>query len=170
MKIKVNNAFWADVKKDLKKYSSKVLSSAAGKVRDDLTEEAFNAIAYFYSSWTPTYYHRHYFNFMERSFEKYYSNPHGTRYSGGVKLTPKKMSDIYQDPTQEVFDSVYAGFHGVSSMFTNPDTFSVTPVMSPSPMERILSKREQIRKNTKEYIEYGKKQANKLTYSTIQVR
>ena len=163
-------ASWADIEKDLKKYVGKIMSSAAGKIRDDLTQEAFNAIAYFYTSWSPEYYHRHYYNFMEKSFEKYYSNPHGTIYAGGVKLTPEKMDDIYQDPTQEVFDSVYAGFHGVSSMFVNPYAFYVTPTMKPSPMERILSKRDYIADHINEYIDYGKSRARSQSYSYIEVR
>lgn len=172
------NATWADVEADLKKYCGKVLSSAAGKIRDELTEEAFNAIVYFYTSWAPKYYRRHYYNFLEKSFEKYYSNPHGTIYRGGVKLTPEEMDDIYQHPkndpdydiVQEVFDSVYAGFHGVSSMFVNPYTFTVTPVMDPSPMERIYARRDYIERHIDEYIDYGKSQANSQSYSTIKVR
>lgn len=153
---------WADVEKEARRYVGKVLSSAAGKIRDDLTQEAFDSIAYFYTSWSPKYYHRHYYNFMEQSFEKYYSNPHGTIYRGGVKLTPESMDDIYQDPTQEVFDAVYHGFHGVSSMFVDPRTFSVTPVMEPSPLERILARRDYIAEHIDEYIDYGRKKANNM--------
>lgn len=164
------SATWADVERDLKKYCNKTLASAAGKIRDDLTAEAFNAVVFFYTSWSPKYYRRHYYNFLEKSFTKYYSNPHNTIFRGGVKLTPEEMDDIYQDPTQEVFDSVYAGFHGVSSMFVNPYTFTVTPVTEPSPMEMIIAKRDYIEQHISEYIDYGKSKANELTYSTLEVR
>lgn len=168
--VKKNAVTWSDLEKDLKKYIGNVLSGAAGKIRDDLTDEAFNSIAYFYTSYTPVSYHRHYYNFMEKSFEKYYSNPHGKIYRGGVRLTPEALDDIYQDPTQEVFDSVYAGFHGVSSMFVSPYTFSVTPVMEPSPMERILARRDFIAANIGDYVSYGKNKAKNQSYSVIKVR
>jgi hypothetical protein len=164
---------WDDVENDLKHYVNKMLSSTAGKIRDDLTEETAQAIADFYADYTPEYYHRHvdakgrHYNFGKNSFEKYYSNPHGTIFSGGVILTPSRMDDIYQDSVQEVFDTVYHGFHGVSSMFVNPYTFSVTPVMSPSPIERIYAKRDYIRKHIDKYIEYGKKKANAESYITL---
>lgn len=164
---KKNNVSWNDVKKDLKKYIGNVLSGAAGRIRDDLTEEAFNSIVQFYTSYTPVSYHRHYYNFMEKSFEKYYSNPHGKIYRGGVRLTPEMMDDIYQDSTQEVFDSVYAGFHGVSSMFETPKSFTVTPVMSPSPMEKVLERRDYIAMHIDDYIQAGVSKANNGNYKIL---
>lgn len=160
---------WAEIEQEARKYVAKVLSSAAGRIRDDLTKEAFNAIAYFYTSYSPKYYNRHYYNFMENSFEKYYSNPHNKIFRGGVRLTPKKLDDLYQDPTQEVFDTVYAGFHGPASAMTfgylssyeSPMEFSPTPRMEPSPLERILSMRDFIVRHIDVYIEYGKAKANK---------
>ena len=158
------------LKKDITRYVGSVMSGTAGKIRDDLTEEAALSISDFYADYTPVYYQRHYYNFTKNSFEKYYVNAHGTIYHGGVRLTPDAMDDIYQDPVVEVFDSVYAGFHGVSSMFVSPRTFTVTPVMSPSPMERLYQKREDIVNNIEKYIEYGKKKAKKQSYSIISVR
>ena len=158
---------WADVEKEARAYVGKVLSSAAGKIRDDLTEEAFYSITSFYTSYSPKYYHRHYYNFLENSFEKYYSNPHNKIYRGGVKLTPEKLDDLYQDSTREVFDTVYAGLHGPASAITfgyswnneKPKKFEPVPRMVPSPMERILAKRDYIVKNIDDYIEYGKQRA-----------
>ena len=144
---------WNDVEKELRQYCKKVLSNVAGQVRDELTLEAQYAIEDFYNDYNPLYYHRHYWNFYNNSFKKYYSNAHGIIFRGGVELTPQEMSDIYQDSTNEVFDSVYAGFHGVSSMFVSPKSFSVTPRMSPSPMERILDKRDYIIKNVDKYVQ-----------------
>lgn len=155
---------WAEVEKDTRKYVGKILSATAGKIRDDLTEEAFNSIAYFYTSYSPKYYHRHYYNFMERSFEKYYSNPHNVIYRGGVRLTPEKLEELYTDPAPQVFDVVFAGFHGVQSAIdfgydARPE--ATVPNMSPSPMERILAKRDYIADHIDKYIEYGKAQARK---------
>lgn len=160
---------WSDIERETRQYVGKILSSAAGKIRDDLTEEAFNSIVYFYTSYSPKYYNRHYYNFMENSFEKYYSNPHNKIYRGGVRLTPKKLDDIYQDSTIEVFDTVYAGLHGPASAITfgysyiseNPHEFSPTPRMTPSPIERILARRDYIVDHIDDYIEFGKAKANK---------
>lgn len=164
---KKQNITWEDVRKDLTKYMQNVLSGTAAKIRDDLTEEAFNSIKFFYASYTPSYYKRHYYNFLNKSFKKYYANPHNVIYRGGVQLTPEEMDDIYQDPTYEVFDSVYAGFHGVSSMFYAPYSFSVTPVMEPSPMQRILDRRDYIVSHIDDYVLAGINKANKGTYSVI---
>lgn len=158
------------LKKDLKKYIGNFMSGTAGKIRDDLTAEASQSIIDFYNDYTPIYYHRHYYNFTKNSYKKYYVNAHGTIYHGGVKLTPDKMADIYQDPVSEVFDAVYSGFHGVSSMFVSPYTFEVTPVMKPSPIERLYMKRDDIVDNIDRYIEYGQKKAKKQSYSVINVR
>lgn len=144
---------WNDVKDEIRQYCKKVLSNVAGQIRDELTQEAQYAIEDFYNDYNPLYYHRHYWNFYNNSFKKYYSNPHGVIFRGGVELTPQDMSDIYQDPIQEVFDSVYAGFHGVSSMFVSPKSFSITPCMSPSPMKRLLDKRDQIIADIDDYVE-----------------
>lgn len=160
---------WAEIENEVRQYVNKVLSSTAGKIRDDLTEEAFNSIAYFYTSYPPKYYHRHYYNFMEHSFEKYYSNPHNKIFRGGVKLTPEKLDDLYQDPSYEVFDTVYSGFHGPASAITHgyssigekPKDFSPVPKMEPSPMERILARRDYIVEHIDSYIEYGKNKARK---------
>lgn len=172
---KKKNVSWDDVERDLKKYFGNLLAGAAGKIRDDLTQEAFNSMASFYTDWAPRYYKRHYYNFMENSFKKYYSNPHGTIYRGGVKLTPENMDNIYQkrkdmspqEATYEVFETVYHGFHGMASMFVSPHSFKVTPVMVPSPLERIKAKRDYIADHLDEYIEYGRKRARKKTYSVI---
>ena len=159
-----------DLKADITKYVGAVMSGTAGRIRDELTNEAALSIAKFYNDYDPIYYHRHYYNFTKNSFEKYYVNAHGNIYHGGVRLTPEKMDDIYQDPTQEVFDSVYAGFHGVSSMFETPYSFTVTRVMKPSPMELIYKKRDDIVRNIDKYLAYGKEKAKKQSYSTITVR
>ena len=161
---------WAEIKSDLKKYLGAYLSGTAGKIRDELTQEAHDAIELFYASYTPVSYRRHYYNFRTKSFEKYYSNAHGTVFRGGVTLTPDKMDDIYQDPTLEVFDSVYAGFHGVAAMFVSPKSFFVTPHMDPSPIEMIYAKQRYISRHIEEYTKAGLAKAKKQKYSVIEVR
>lgn len=155
---------------DLIKYFHKTLSHTAGIIADELTETAAFSIDAFYKDYSPRYYHRHYYNFENRSFRRYYSNPHGKNYSGGVEFTPDMMDDIYKDPVGEVFDMVYAGFHGVSSGYENPNTFTVTPVMKPSPMEIILRKRDEIVKDINKYVQKGQEAAAKEKYAVINVR
>lgn len=148
---------WNDVEDEIRQYCKKVLSNVAGQIRDELTQEAQNAIEDFYNDYNPLYYHRHYWNFYNNSFKKYYSNAHGVIFRGGVELTPQNMSDIYKEKPEWVFDSVYAGFHGIAGMFVSPKTFTVTPRMNPSPMEMLLAKRDNIVKNIDTYVANAEK-------------
>ena len=93
-------------------YANNVARTVAGQIRDDLYDEAKLAIEEFYNSYNPKYYRRHYYNFYNKSFKKYYSNAHGTIYRGGIELTPENLDSIYRAPTDLVFETVYAGFHG----------------------------------------------------------
>lgn len=157
--------------KQLEQYAIQVCVKAAGLIRDELTETASNAIQAFYADYQPIYYKRHYDNFQKRSFRKYYSNPHNKIITGGVELTPNLMNDYYQDPVQEVFDMVYAGFHGPASAipigystsnyvgFSNH--FTPVPQMKPSPMEMILERKEDIVNNINDYIWYAQKHTRK---------
>lgn len=145
-KIQINNK----LKGDLKEYTNQFIRGIVEEVKNELTETALNAITRFYTSWTPKYYNRHYFNFLQYSFKSYYKNPHNTIIRGGVELTPNRMRDIYEDSTQEVFDLVYHGFHGMAGI-TNPNV----PKMDPSPLELIYLRRNNIVKNISMYKKYG---------------
>ena len=145
-KININNNF----KKELQKYSNSFIKGIAQKVKEELIQTAFNAIVRFYTSWSPKYYERHYYNFMDYSFKGYYKNPHNMIVRGGVELTPYRMRDIYEDPTQEVFDLVYQGFHGMAGI-TNPNI----PRMNPSPIQLLYLRRDNIVKNISIYEKYG---------------
>lgn len=131
---------------------------AAAKIRDELYEEGKLAIEEFYNSYNPIYYRRHYYNFYNKSFKKYYSNAHGNIYIGGIELTPENLDEIYQDPASEVFDTVYAGLHGPAGAITfgysgvneSPRNFSPVP-RSSSPMQRLLDKRDYIVAHIEEY-------------------
>ena len=145
-----------NIKKYVDDYQKKICSSLASSVADILTKEAGYSIASFYDDYTPKYYHRHFDNFKNNSYRRYYVNSHYKKYTGGVELSPNGLESIYQDPVEEVFDSVYAGFHGPSSMFRNPYSFSPTPVMNPSPIEMIIRKRDEIADNIDKYIDLAK--------------
>lgn len=147
------------LEKTLMEYGNERLRQTAGKIRDTLYEEGKLAIEEFYNSYNPVFYRRHYYNFYNKSFKKYYSNAHGTVYRGGIELTPQNMDSIYQDPVEEVFDTVYAGLHGPAGAITTgyasiggiPRNFS--PVhRTNSPMERLLKKRDEIIDNLGDYL------------------
>lgn len=147
---------------DLKKYLEQYCVGMATFVRDDLTQEARVSILDFYADYTPKIYNRHEENFQKHSFEKYYKNPHGQIVRGGVKLSTEDMAPVYQDPLYEVFDIVYAGFHGPSSAIKgNP------PRMVPSPMERILDRQSYLIGNIGSFKSYGEDRANKGSYEYI---
>ena len=158
-----NNVDVSSLKNYLEQYAREVGRVTAASIRDELAETAFNAIVKFYESYSPRTYRRHYYNFLEKSFRKYYSNAHGIVYRGGIEFTPQLMDDIYQSSrgyspsqvTEQVFDTVYAGFHGVASTQIYPGSSPrySPPVMRPSPMELILSKRDEIEDNLDRYIQ-----------------
>lgn len=145
----------------IKKYSADVCRTAAGLIRDELTKTAAEAIELFYQNYDPSSYDRHYYNFRENSFEKYYAKS-GNYYYGGVKLTPENMEDIYtrdKGNPQEVFESVYAGFHGPIVGYMRAG-FQI-PIMNPSPMDLIVAKRDEIVTNPGKYIQNAKKIVNR---------
>lgn len=158
---KKKNASWSDVEKDLKKYTRNVLYNAAKQVQKELSEEATWAIANFYQDYSPKTYKRHYYNFMDNSFEEYYSNAHGNIYRGGIQFTIDEMDELYNYPVKNVFETVYDGWHGL------PGEWSPTEQMSPTPMERILQKQQEIIDNQNKYIEDAKAVAIKDSYITF---
>lgn len=155
------------LKNDIEQYAYNVVKTMATQTREELCDAAKYAIEEFYRDYTPKsgsintsyqweygspsgvplYYKRHYDNFLTRSYKKYYHNNHNKYFSGGVELSPDLMTDYYQGDINEVFDMVYSGFHGVSSGFINPRSFTATRVMSPSPIQIIQKKQNDLIKN-----------------------
>lgn len=167
---------WSEIEKYANKYAKRVVSAAGAKIRDDMFKVAKAAIAQFYKSYDPDYYHRYYKNFLgypgnvnknEKAYRKYFEDKHGNVVYAGVELTPSLMDDVYGSrkhptPTQEVVDTVFAGFHGPAGMFYEPKSFSnIPPRMVPSPRQLLLNKRDEIYKKQGTYITYGKKIAKR---------
>ncbi len=158
MKAKINK----DLENEIMNYAKAVARKTAGMIRDELTEIAKDAIDAFYSDYDPKFYRRHFYNFKEKSFRKYYSNPHNKVYTGGVELTPNLLDEIYSDDADEVFDSVYAGFHGPVGYSVNDIKGQRHPRrMYPSPMDLILDKREEIIDNIDKYVNKAQKLVSK---------
>ena len=158
--VKIENSFISD----LRNYSKEVCVGCAAYCRDALTDVAKRAIGNFYSDYTPISYKRHYTNFLKNSFRKYYNNPHGKIIRGGVELTPDLVKDVYMGATgAEVFDFVYAGFHGVSSALRGQP-----PAMSPSPMDEINMAQLFISSDLENLKSYGIARANNGSYQVIE--
>lgn len=134
---------------DLQQYGRQVCKRAAGAIRDDLYDSAQNAMTAFYADYQPKWYKRHYYNFEQRSINKYYANNHGSVYHGGVDLSTERMVPFYQDPVYEVFDLVWHGFHGSPAK----TTLDIRPVMRPSPIELVEREQQNIVNNIQGYID-----------------
>jgi hypothetical protein len=153
---------------DLKKYASSVCVSLAGKVRDEMYEEAQLAIDTFYSHYDPLYYKRHEYNFKKNSFKKYYKNPHNSIVRGGVELTPYEMDDLYRADTEYIFNLVYLGYHGNVNMLPHKGSIlNIPPVMEPDPFTILLNKRDYLVENIDKYKNEALNKAGKQQYSTL---
>jgi len=171
IKNKINIS--SELIKDLKKYTNSVCVSLASQVRDELNITAAKAIEDFYNHYRPKnneplYYKRHYYNFRNNSFTKYYKNPHNSIVRGGVELTPYELDDLYRADTEYVFNLVYLGYHGNVKMFPH-QVSNVPPIMEPNPLTIILNKRNDIIGNINHYKDNAIDRANKLLYSTFVV-
>lgn len=137
-----------ELSQELERYSKEIAKQLAIETREKLFKEADNAISDFYSHYDPLYYKRHQpigYN-IRKSFRKYYHAPHGNIYSGGIEMSSDWMDDVYRYDKDYIATLIYSGFHGNVLMF--PFTVSnVPPIMSPSPIERILEVRNDIVKN-----------------------
>lgn len=154
-------ATWFEIEKQLYKHVRRACSAGAAKVRDELYEEAKTAILDFYVHYEPKYYKRYEWNFKKNSFKKSYSDHGGNSVIyGGIELTPQFLKDLYDDPVQEVFETVFSGYHGIAGRYHVPSGISlIPPRMIPSPKQRLLDKKKKILKNQKHYIAYAKKVA-----------
>lgn len=131
-----------ELRDDLINFRKVFVKEAAKISRDELTKTAKDAILAFYHDYTPSSYQRHYYNFLNNSFKPLYKNNHNVSYSGGIWLTPEDLDQIYEgDAMTDVADSVYGGYHGnVKALGVEVDI----PEMSPSPMEIILNKYDEM--------------------------
>ena len=99
-----------DLRDDIQKLGSNVAKEIAIHAREELTMAYIGAIDTFYHSYAPLYYDRRWTLFD--SYQKYYTNAHGTIFYGGVKITDVDMGDLHQNPDNEVLDLALHGWHG----------------------------------------------------------
>ena len=171
------------LERDLMNYCQNIARHAVHQMANDMTKTAKTAIDLFYSDYKPRFYIRNW-NFRH-TYRRYYKN-HGDRFSGGVELLVDALpSKDYSDPTYEVFDRVYAGFHGMASAMdnkihnvidrsTNKPTGEtarhirfIPPRMNPSPMDILLKKYDDIAANKDQYFENAKKIAQRYSYEYL---
>lgn len=164
MKIDCSNLI-----KKIRTYSNLIVKGVATDIRDDLTNTAADALIKFYEDYpNPKVYKRHWdiHNFINKgnrlsvnSFKKYYVH-YSNIYNVGVLLSPyadskqykKPMIPVYNGTIDEVFYSVYHGFHGLSE-----GRYVMVKPMRPSPLEIIEDRRKYLINNIDNYIEFYKK-------------
>lgn len=174
--MKIGISIKDDFNKDIEKFCKNAAFKSMQKVADDMTEAAQDAIRAFYADYDPTSYRRHkplMYNFMQSIVREYKNYGHGY-YLAGVVLDPGLMDDIYYDgyrnddgsystPTEEVFDLVYHGFHGIAGAMGS------IPRMQPSPWALIEEKQDMIVESFEsEYLQqYGIPYAMKQKYAVL---
>lgn len=148
-----------ELEADFEKYGENIAKYAAQDIATVLTEEANQAISYFYSSYDPKYYLRH-DNFW-KTYKRYYKN-RKPFFIGGVNFI-NNLPDVYDSPVQQVFNRViYGGFHGPSSLYYhNPAP------MYPFPLKRVTDKRDEIIQNISLYTDKAANKAKKDTYNYL---
>ena len=106
------------LKSDMKQMSHAVSSELAHQISDTMVQEYLYVIDRFYSEYDPEHYMRHADRGMrpglQKTFKKYYKNPHNTIYYGGIEISNDKMYDDYHDPNDKVLSSFLEGYHGRS--------------------------------------------------------
>ena len=154
-----------NIKKQVSDASVKAGASAAKKIADDLTRYYKEVVMVkFYSDYVPTEYNRT-AALLNHSFRRYYKNPHNTTFTGGIQFIPnygKSYPSMFYNHNKKVmsaeaiFDlAVNKGKHGnmeaLVGVVTNR-SFTIPPIMSPSPMELMEKKRDEIARGINDYI------------------
>ena len=108
--------FMDALESDVKMLSHSLSSNLAHKISDEMAQEYQYVIDRFYSEYDPEYYVRHSERGMRpglnKTFRKYYKNPHNTIYYGGIEITSNNMYADYRDPKEKVLSSFLDGYHG----------------------------------------------------------
>lgn len=128
---------------------------AASKIATELTNEAKLAIEEFYGDYSPVIYKRQ--GGLKGTYKRYYRNPHGKIYHGGVELIPgtgSYSSVVSGKSVGSDFISALAVFNGMhGNVEALPFKVNVIPPrMSPTPYEKIRIKKDIILMNIYDYL------------------
>ena len=160
--------FMDALKKDVQMLSHALSSNLAHKISDEMAEEYQYVIERFYSEYDPEYYVRHSSRGMKpglnKTFKKYYKNPHNTIYYGGIEITSDNMYDDYRDPKEKVLSSFLAGYHGRPSAGVESSLL---------PYKHMLKFREhlinELGRSDSALFSYAKNKAKTLPYQLIRI-
>lgn len=174
MKIEMNlsdfeSQILKDLNSDIKLMSHTVSSNLARKISDEMAQEYQYVIDRFYSEYNPEYYVRHSERGMNpglnKTFRKYYKNPHNTIYYGGIEITSDNMYDDYRDPKEKVLSSFLNGYHG------RPSAGIESSIL---PYKHMLKFREQLvnelGRSDSVLFSYAKNKAKALPYKIISIK
>lgn len=161
--------FIADLKNDVNMLRHSLSSNLAHKISDEMAQEYQYVIDRFYSEYTPDYYTRHSERGMmpglNKTFKKYYKNPHSTIYYGGIEITSDNMYDDYRDPKDIVLSSFLNGYHGRPSAGIES---------SLHPYKHMLKFREhlinELSRSDSALLSYAKNKAKSLPYKLISIK
>ena len=117
MKTTIQIDFSKDMIKDIQDYGNNIAKSIATQCRDALTEEYNYSVQKFYGAYDPKVYKRQ--ESLYKTGKKYYKNPHGTRYHGGVEIFADKMGE-HHDSNDYVLNISLMGIHGEPAIAVTP--------------------------------------------------
>lgn len=160
--------FMDALKSDVKMLNHALSSNLAHKIADEMAQEYQYVIDRFYSEYDPEYYVRHSERGMKpglnKTFKKYYKNPHNSIYYGGIEITSDNMYDDYHDSKDKVLSSFLNGYHGRPSVGIESSLL---------PYKHMLKYREQLirelERSDSALFSYAKNKAKKLPYQLIRI-
>ena len=101
---------------------------------------------------------------LNKTFKKYYKNPHNTIYYGGIEITSDNMYDDYRDSKEKVLSSFLDGYHG---------RLSAGVESSLLPYKHMLKFRErlvnELERSDSALFSYAKNKARALPYQLIRI-
>ncbi len=156
------------LKNDVNMLSHALSSSLAHKISDEMAEEYQYVIERFYGEYDPERYVRHSKRGMmpglNKTFKKYYKNPHNTIYYGGIEITSENMYNDYRDSKEKVLSSFLNGYHGRPSAGIESSLL---------PYKHMLKYREQLvnelGRPDSALFSYAKNKAKMLPYQLIRI-
>ena len=158
-----------DLSSDIKLMSHTVSSNLAHKISDEMAQEYQYVIDRFYSEYDPEYYVRHSERGMKpglnKTFKKYYKNPHNTIYYGGIEITSDNMYNDYRDPKEKVLSSFLNGYHGRQSAGIES---SLLPYRHMLKFRKVLV--NEIERPNSALFSYAKNKAINLPYKMITIK
>lgn len=166
---KIEMDFIKSLESDCKMLAHGIASSIAHTISDEMAIEYQYIIDRFYHEYNPDYYKRHSERGMQpglnKTFKKYYKNPHNTIYYGGIEISSDNMYDDYHDSKDAVLSSFLNGYHGRPSLGIESSLL---------PYKHMLRYKESLindlGSDNSTLLFYAKNKAKKLPYQLIKIK